>query len=362
MAYLRVSIGGDEDELYSAAPGVALVYFDMNSKMLLLGHETEVAPLSEVYGDIRGGALLHLRGDNFAPLGPDLQCIFDTPMRRDFHQGTGIAEYNGTINATSMPATYLSPQRILCEAPPYQRVGPTTLYVNSSYNTSLFERPEWGVVAQVQPRRRPSPHAPRPLRSPPLTRRPSLSLPQPGRGCARRPCAARRALPPAEASPPPSPRPPPRSASSSLTTTSRGRRRSSCFAARADDGAGAAARGRRRAVGKVCGRHRARRRAPRRVELRTHRLPVVPLRRAVRARHAPRAVALQPCSLPQRDAGPMRGARGVRRRLLGVSVARRPDVLRRLQGVADPAVHDAGDCASRDPEAQHEAVRVRRGV
>ena len=94
--------------------------------------------------------------DNFAPLGPDLQCIFDTPMRRDFHQGTGIAEYNGTINATSMPATYLSPQRILCEAPPYQRVGPTTLYVNSSYNTSLFERPEWGVVAQVQPRRRAS--------------------------------------------------------------------------------------------------------------------------------------------------------------------------------------------------------------
>ena len=210
MAYLRVSIGGDEDELYSAAPGVALVYFDMNSKMLLLGHETEVAPLSEVYGDIRGGALLHLRGDNFAPLGPDLQCIFETPMRRDFHQGTGIAEYNGTINASSMPATYLSPQRILCEAPPYQRVGPTTLYVNSSYNTSLFERPEWGVVAQVQPRRRPSPHAPRPLRSPPLTRRPSLSLPQPGRGVrTAAACAARRALPPAEASPPPSPPPSP---------------------------------------------------------------------------------------------------------------------------------------------------------
>ena len=199
MAYLRVSIGGDEDELYSAAPGVALVYFDMNSKMLLLGHETEVAPLSEVYGDIRGGALLHLQGDNFAPLGPDLQCIFETPMRRDFHQGTGIAEYNGTINASSMPATYLSPQRILCEAPPYQRVGPTTLYVNSSFNTSLFERPEWGVVAQVQPRRRPSPHAPRSLRSPPLTRRPSLSLPQPGRGVrTAAACAARRAPPPAE--------------------------------------------------------------------------------------------------------------------------------------------------------------------
>ena len=209
MAYLRVSIGGDEDELYSAAPGVALVYFDMNSKMLLLGHETEVAPLSEVYGDIRGGALLHLRGDNFAPLGPDLQCIFETPMRRDFHQGTGIAEYNGTINASSMPATYLSPQRILCEAPPYQRVGPTTLYVNSSYNTSLFERPEWGVVAQVQPRRRPSPHAPRPLRSPPLTRRPSLSLPQPGRGVrTAAACAARRALPPAAASNAASPPPP----------------------------------------------------------------------------------------------------------------------------------------------------------
>ena len=228
MAYLRVSIGGDEDELYSAAPGVALVYFDMNSKMLLLGHETEVAPLSEVYGDIRGGALLHLRGDNFAPLGPDLQCIFETPMRRDFHQGTGIAEYNGTINASSMPATYLSPQRILCEAPPYQRVGPTTLYVNSSYNTSLFERPEWGVVAQVQPRRRPSPHAPRPLRSPPLpsAHPPPVSLVTPARPRGAHGSRLRRPpRPPTRRGLTSALTRPPHSASSSRTTISRGRRR-----------------------------------------------------------------------------------------------------------------------------------------
>lgn len=154
-ARLRVSISGalpdaagrTVDEVFSggAGGGAVLVFFDRGRKPRLHGHSAEGG--SEVYGDVGGGARLVLEGDNFAPLGEqlvtdagertnsysELQCVFGT---------RGRTEGNSTFNETAVPAEFLSPNRLACTSPDYaQQLGPTYVYINTTYNTSLFAEP-----------------------------------------------------------------------------------------------------------------------------------------------------------------------------------------------------------------------------
>ena len=124
-----------------------LVFFDATRKPHLYGH----APESEVYGDIHGGARLVLRGDNFAPLGGfgdtppwdettgrGMACIFSTP-------GRFILGGNQSSNVSAMPASFISPKQIACRSPDAPILGPTPLYVNTTFNSSIWtdeeERP-----------------------------------------------------------------------------------------------------------------------------------------------------------------------------------------------------------------------------
>ena len=59
----------------SAGRGFPLVFFDARRKVRLSGHHST----SDVYGDVTGGSVLVLEGDNFAPLQSGLACVFDTP-------------------------------------------------------------------------------------------------------------------------------------------------------------------------------------------------------------------------------------------------------------------------------------------
>ena len=112
---------------YSVAPGVPLVFFDARRKVTLTGHGEG----SAVYGNQRGGAILLLDGGNFAPLGEELQCIFGTPLR---------VVGNDTFNESRVTASFISPTRISCDSPDYDvRIGPTYVYVNTTFNSSLFD-------------------------------------------------------------------------------------------------------------------------------------------------------------------------------------------------------------------------------
>ena len=60
-----------------------------------------------------------------------MQCVFDTPFRR---------EGNTTLNQTGMMASFISPSLVTCDSPPYAlRLGERAIYINTTYNTSLFE-------------------------------------------------------------------------------------------------------------------------------------------------------------------------------------------------------------------------------
>ena len=110
-------------------PGSPLVFFDARSKVRLFRHHTS----SDVYGDIEGGSTLVLEGENFAPLGDGLACVFDTPMR---------VVGNDTVNASAIVATFISPTRLACQSPPYiRRLGESSVYINTTYNSSIFDNP-----------------------------------------------------------------------------------------------------------------------------------------------------------------------------------------------------------------------------
>ena len=175
VAYLRVSTtgrgvaffgeGDAEPALFSrelfGAPlgtplGAPLVYFDANRKPQLYAHDLLAEPPSEVYGDVSGGARLVLRGENFAPLGPGIQCAFNTPLHsvregncsqwcRTSSCGCQTVVYNVSLTR----ATFHSPTTISCLSPPYHRIGETTLFVNTSYNSTLFAGPDGGGSVQV---------------------------------------------------------------------------------------------------------------------------------------------------------------------------------------------------------------------
>ena len=142
-AYLRVALAGGDSgyeavppgvDLYSEGQGSPLVFFDARRKPQLYGHHST----SETYGDVSGGSVIVLEGDNFAPLYDDfgepgigLSCVFETP---------GRIYRNASSNMSALFATFISPTRIACLSPNYHlRLGETPIYVNTTYNTSLFE-------------------------------------------------------------------------------------------------------------------------------------------------------------------------------------------------------------------------------
>ena len=115
--------------MFSEDPGVPLVYFDARRKVQLLGH---VPGQSQTFGHIAGGSTLMLEGSNFAPLGPLLRCVFMTPGRQ---------AGNDTVHETDVVASYISPTRLACESPNYAVLGTTFLFLNNSFNTSLYSAP-----------------------------------------------------------------------------------------------------------------------------------------------------------------------------------------------------------------------------
>ena len=119
--------GNEPDD--PTAPGGRLVFFDARRKVRLTGHHST----STVYGDITGGSRLVLDGDNFAPLGDGLACVFATP---------GRIVGNDTVNESAIVATFISPTRLACDSPPFGlRLGETPVYINTTYNSSLFDMP-----------------------------------------------------------------------------------------------------------------------------------------------------------------------------------------------------------------------------
>lgn len=175
VAYLRVSTtgrgvtsfgeGDAEPALFSRAPfgapqgdrlGAPLVYFDANRKPQLYAHNLLADPPSEVFGDVSGGARLVLRGENFAPLGPGIQCAFHTPLH-SVHEGNCSQWCRASVcgchpvvhNVSLTRATFHSPMTISCLSPPYHNIGETRLFVNTSYNTTLFAGSGGGGSVQV---------------------------------------------------------------------------------------------------------------------------------------------------------------------------------------------------------------------
>ena len=116
----------EKTELCRAAGGLPLVFFDLRRKIQLTGHDAT----SEVYGNLSGGARLILTGSNFAPLGHELQCVFDTPNRR-----VG----NETSNISTTNASFIAPTLVMCLSPSYGAIGSRPLHLNSTYNSSLSE-------------------------------------------------------------------------------------------------------------------------------------------------------------------------------------------------------------------------------
>jgi len=175
VAYLRVSTTGrgvasfgegDAEpalfsrELFGAPPraplGAPLVYFDANRKPQLYAHALLAEPPSEVYGDVSGGARLVLRGENFAPLGPGIQCAFHTRLHSvregncsQWCRASACGCQTVVYNVSLTRATFHSPTIISCLSPPYDHIGETTLFVNTSYNSTLFAGPDGGGSVQV---------------------------------------------------------------------------------------------------------------------------------------------------------------------------------------------------------------------
>ena len=76
---------------------------------------------------------MQLDGDNFAPLGDRQTCVWRTPGRNIGNGTVVIVEESHTL------ASYVSPTRVACRSPSYQVLGLTELWLNNSFNTSLYD-------------------------------------------------------------------------------------------------------------------------------------------------------------------------------------------------------------------------------